>query len=74
MPDVPTPLEIGKGRIVREGTAIAILSLGARLPECLKAADELQAARPLHHRGRRPFRQAAGYRYGAAPGRASMRC
>ncbi|HVR67680.1 MAG TPA: 1-deoxy-D-xylulose-5-phosphate synthase [Verrucomicrobiae bacterium] len=43
MPDVPTPLEIGKGRIIREGTAIAILSLGARLQECLKAADELQA-------------------------------
>ncbi|MFM9841416.1 MAG: 1-deoxy-D-xylulose-5-phosphate synthase [Dongiaceae bacterium] len=43
MPEVPTPLEIGKGRIVREGTAIAILSLGARLQECLKAADELQA-------------------------------
>jgi 1-deoxy-D-xylulose-5-phosphate synthase len=43
MPESPTPLEIGKGRILREGTAIAILSLGARLPECLKAADELQA-------------------------------
>ncbi len=43
MPEVPTPLEIGKGRIIREGTAIAILSLGARLQECLKAADELQA-------------------------------
>jgi 1-deoxy-D-xylulose-5-phosphate synthase len=43
MPATPKPLEIGKGRIVREGTAIAILSLGARLQECLKAADELQA-------------------------------
>jgi 1-deoxy-D-xylulose-5-phosphate synthase len=43
MPDMPTPLEIGKGRIIREGTAIAILNFGARLPECLKAADELQA-------------------------------
>jgi 1-deoxy-D-xylulose-5-phosphate synthase len=35
------PLEIGKGRIVREGGVIAILSLGTRLQECLKAADEL---------------------------------
>jgi 1-deoxy-D-xylulose-5-phosphate synthase len=34
-------LEIGKGRVLREGTAIAILSYGARLQECLKAADEL---------------------------------
>jgi 1-deoxy-D-xylulose-5-phosphate synthase len=34
-------LEIGKGRIVREGTAVALLSLGTRLGECLKAADQL---------------------------------
>ncbi|MGH6932002.1 MAG: transketolase C-terminal domain-containing protein, partial [Dongiaceae bacterium] len=37
------PLEIGKGRVLREGTKVAILNLGARLQECLKAADELQA-------------------------------
>jgi 1-deoxy-D-xylulose-5-phosphate synthase len=43
MPDRGIALEIGKGRIVREGTKIAILSLGARLQECLKAADELAA-------------------------------
>ena len=43
MPEVGGPLEIGKGRIVREGNALAILSLGARLAECLKAADELAA-------------------------------
>ena len=36
-------LEIGRGRVVREGTTIALLSLGGRLGECLKAADELQA-------------------------------
>ncbi len=36
-------LEIGRGRILREGTALAILSLGARLSECLIAADELAA-------------------------------
>ena len=35
------PLEIGKGRVLREGTAVAILSYGARLQECLAAADEL---------------------------------
>ena len=36
------PLKIGKGRIVREGREVALLSLGARLAECLKAADELE--------------------------------
>ncbi len=44
LPDEAVPLEIGKGRILREGSKIAILSLGARLQECLKAADELQAS------------------------------
>jgi len=43
IPDVASPLEIGKGRIVREGTAVALLSFGTRLPECLKAADMLSA-------------------------------
>ncbi len=38
-----TPLEIGKGRIVREGTSIAILSLGTRLQEALLAAEKLSA-------------------------------
>jgi 1-deoxy-D-xylulose-5-phosphate synthase len=46
LPDPAAPLEIGKGRIVREGTAVAILSLGARLQESLRAAD-LLAARGL---------------------------
>ncbi|MCB2083515.1 MAG: 1-deoxy-D-xylulose-5-phosphate synthase, partial [Sphingomonadaceae bacterium] len=36
-------LEIGKGRIVREGSKVAILSLGARLEEAKKAADQLEA-------------------------------
>jgi 1-deoxy-D-xylulose-5-phosphate synthase len=35
------PLEIGRGRIMREGSKVALLSYGARLGECLKAADEL---------------------------------
>jgi 1-deoxy-D-xylulose-5-phosphate synthase len=41
MPEEGKPLEIGKGRILREGTKVALLSFGARLGECLKAADEL---------------------------------
>ena len=43
IPELAAPLEIGKGRIVREGTAVAILSLGTRLQESLKAADALAA-------------------------------
>ncbi len=38
-----TPLEIGKGRILREGTKIALLSFGTRLGECLVAAEDLAA-------------------------------
>jgi 1-deoxy-D-xylulose-5-phosphate synthase len=41
MPEFGVPLEIGKGRIVREGHKVALLSFGTRLAECLKAADEL---------------------------------
>jgi 1-deoxy-D-xylulose-5-phosphate synthase len=56
-----TPLAIGKGRVMREGTAIAILNLGGRLSECMKACEELAArglsttladarfAKPLDH-------------------------
>ncbi len=43
IPDIASPLEIGKGRIIREGTAVALLSFGTRLPECLKAAEMLGA-------------------------------
>jgi 1-deoxy-D-xylulose-5-phosphate synthase len=43
LPDVPEQLEIGKGRIVRQGKKIAILSLGTRLEEAMKAADALEA-------------------------------
>jgi 1-deoxy-D-xylulose-5-phosphate synthase len=43
MPEAGIPLEIGKGRIVREGSKIALLSFGTRLAECEKAADELAA-------------------------------
>jgi len=41
LPERGTPLELGKGRILREGSAVALLSFGARLTECLAAADEL---------------------------------
>jgi 1-deoxy-D-xylulose-5-phosphate synthase len=56
-----TPLEIGRGRVLREGTTIALLSLGTRLGECLAAAERLSAyglsatvadarfAKPLDH-------------------------
>ncbi len=43
MPDEGKALEIGKGRILREGHKVALFSYGARLGECLKAADELAA-------------------------------
>ncbi len=61
LPEVGIPLEIGKGRIIREGKQVAILSLGTRLGESLKAADQLAAqgfsttvadarfAKPLDH-------------------------
>ena len=43
MPERGVPLPIGKGRIVREGSKVAILSFGTRLQESLKAAEELSA-------------------------------
>ena len=43
LPARGTPLEIGKGRIVREGTKIALLNFGARMGECLTAAEDLAA-------------------------------
>ncbi|MBP8232003.1 MAG: 1-deoxy-D-xylulose-5-phosphate synthase [Rhizorhabdus sp.] len=43
VPSVPERLEIGKGRIVREGKKVAILSLGTRLADALTAADQLEA-------------------------------
>ena len=43
MPERGIPLAIGKGRIVLEGESVALLSFGAHLSECLKAAEELAA-------------------------------
>ncbi|KQU54114.1 1-deoxy-D-xylulose-5-phosphate synthase [Bosea sp. Leaf344] len=41
IPQFGVPLAIGRGRVVREGTRVALLSLGTRLAECLSAADQL---------------------------------
>ncbi len=61
MPERGSVLEIGKGRIVREGTKVALLSLGTRLADCMRAAEELDSyglsttvadarfAKPLDH-------------------------
>lgn len=61
MPERGEPLEIGRGRIVKEGTKVALLSFGGRLKETLKAAEELDGyglsttvadarfAKPLDH-------------------------
>ena len=43
IPPIVRPLPIGKGRIVRAGAEVALLSFGTRLAECLKAADQLAA-------------------------------
>ncbi len=43
LPGINEILELGKGKIVKEGSKIAILSFGTRLQECLKAADKLDA-------------------------------
>ena len=43
LPDHGTPLPIGKGRLLRKGSTVAILSLGSRLKDCLLAAEQLAA-------------------------------
>jgi 1-deoxy-D-xylulose-5-phosphate synthase len=43
MPEQGVPLAMGKGRIIKEGTRVALLSLGTRLAEALAAAEELEA-------------------------------
>ncbi|MDX1975487.1 MAG: 1-deoxy-D-xylulose-5-phosphate synthase [Rickettsiales bacterium] len=43
LPKTGLPLEIGKGRIIRQGKQVAFLSLGTRLGECMKATQELAA-------------------------------
>ena len=43
MPEVGVPLEIGRGRVITQGNTVALLSLGTRLAECIKAAEILAA-------------------------------
>jgi 1-deoxy-D-xylulose-5-phosphate synthase len=43
MPEIGKPLEIGKGRVLREGNTVALFSYGTRLAECMKAAESLAA-------------------------------
>ena len=43
MPEAGIPLEIGKGRLITQGSTVALLSLGTRLAECIKAAEILAA-------------------------------
>jgi 1-deoxy-D-xylulose-5-phosphate synthase len=43
MPERGVPLPIGKGRILKEGSRVALLSLGTRLAEALRAAEDLEA-------------------------------
>jgi 1-deoxy-D-xylulose-5-phosphate synthase len=43
IPERGVPLEIGRGRIIRQGSTVALLSLGTRLAECMSAADTLAA-------------------------------
>jgi 1-deoxy-D-xylulose-5-phosphate synthase len=43
LPEIGTPLEIGRGRIIRQGNTVALVSLGGRLADCVKAADVLAA-------------------------------
>jgi 1-deoxy-D-xylulose-5-phosphate synthase len=43
LPEKGTPLPLGRGRVLREGAKVGLLSFGAHLQECLKAADELAA-------------------------------
>jgi 1-deoxy-D-xylulose-5-phosphate synthase len=68
LPEIGLPIEIGKGRIMREGTQAALLNLGGRLSTCMKAAEDLEARGVSVTVADARFRQAAGYRNGRKPG------
>ena len=59
LPEHGSILPIGKGRIVRQGTGVALLSFGTRLGEALAAAEKLAGLRPHPHRRRRALPEAA---------------
>ena len=74
MPAEGKPLEIGKGRILREGTKVALLSFGdapRRMPQGGRRACGL---RPVDHGRRCALRQAARHRSACCGSRASTRC
>ena len=62
LPERGEILPIGKGRIVRQGSTIAILSYGTRLAEVLAAADKLAAPGPQSHHRRCPLHEATPMR------------
>ena len=68
MPEVGIPLEIGKGRIVRQGSKIALLSFGTRHGRMRKGRRRTRRPRPFHHHCRRALHEAAGRRSGAEAG------
>jgi 1-deoxy-D-xylulose-5-phosphate synthase len=57
LPERGTPLEIGKGRMIREGKGVALLSFGTRLRRSNRPPTRWRQGHPPHHR-RRPLRQA----------------
>lgn len=58
LPENAQTIEIGKGRVVKEGSDIAFICYGARIRECMAAADIL-AEKDFCNRCRRPFCKAA---------------
>ena len=68
LPERGDILEIGRGRILREGTKIALLSLGGRLGRGAQGGRRAGEPRPLHDGGGRALRQAARRRARPAPG------
>ncbi len=54
LPERGEVLPIGRGRVLREGGKVALLSLGTRLHDALRAAEELAAARACRRRWRMP--------------------
>ena len=74
MPEFGVPLEIGKGRIMREGTSVALLSLGtrlARMPQGRRGARRATACRPRWRTRASPSRSTPSWCCGS---RASTRC
>ena len=67
MPEIGVPLEIGRGRIMREGTSIALLNLGGRLARMPEGGRRARHLRAIDDGRRRAFREAARHRSGQPP-------